>query len=252
MKQKNQYKLLILFVLILTTQVFALKVPKLKSRVMDYSHLLTSYETTKLEEKLYNFETQTSNQLVVLILPSLKGESIESYSMKVAEQWKLGQKGRDNGAILLISVKDKKVRIEVGYGLEGALTDLIAASIIRNEISHYFRQGQYYKGIDAGISSMMLATRNEYKAIPQQRKRSKKQQSSSFGSLIIFIIFIFLSLGGRGGRRGRGNGLLWFLIGSSMFRGGGSSGGFGGGGGFSGFSGGGGGGFGGGGASGGW
>ncbi len=254
MKTKIKFLFLIFLILLTFSQVFAIKVPVLKSRVMDFHGLLTSREESRLEQTLYNFENQTSNQIAVLIISSLEGHSIEQYSMEVAEKWKLGTKKNENGAILLIAVNDRKIRIEVGYGLEGALTDMISGSIIRNDIAPAFRTNKFYTGISSAVNSMMLATQNEYKA-PPRKKRSNKQQGSSFGSLIFFILFfVFSMLGGRGrgGRRRGGSGLFWLLLGSSMFRSGGGSSGFGGGGGGFGGFGGGGGGFGGGGASGGW
>jgi uncharacterized protein len=246
-------KIISVIALILLTVSFALDVPPLKSRVMDYHGLLTPREEHHLEQALYNFENQTSNQIAVLIISSLQGEAIESYSIKVVDQWKLGDKEKENGALLLIAVDDRKIRIEVGYGLEGVLTDMIAGSIIRNDIAPAFRTNRYYEGISNALNSMMLATQNEYTA-PKNQRRTSKDDGGSIGSLIFFILFIFFGLlGGR--RRGRGSGLFWLLLGSSMFRSGGRSSGFGGGGfgggGFGGFSGGGGG-FGGGGASGGW
>lgn len=238
--------LIVSLLICLVFQAFALEVPPLKRRVTDLAGVLSPTEQMRLEEKLYLFETKTSNQIAVLIIPSLKGESLEDYSIKVTDKWKLGDRNKENGVLLLISINDRRVRIEVGYGLEGALTDLISSSIIRNEIAPGFRSGSYYSGIDAGITSIMLATKNEYKADPRKYQRSRRETGSSFGSLIIFILFFLLFL--ISGRRGR-RGLFWALLGASMFRGGGSGGGFGGG--FGGFSGGGGG-FGGGGASGGW
>lgn len=228
--------------------LFALDVPPLKARVTDLAGVISPTERVKLEEKLYFFETKTSNQISVLIIPALQGESLEDYSIRVTDAWKLGDKSKENGVLLLIVTGDRKIRIEVGYGLEGVLTDLISSQIIRNEIAPYFRLGKYSAGIDAGINGIMLATRNEYKADPRQYQRSRRETGKSFGSLIFYILFFLFFLGG--GRRGR-RGLFLALLGASMFRGGGGrSGGFGGGG-FGGFSGGGGG-FGGGGASGGW
>lgn len=240
-------KTILLFTLLLTSyQLFALEVPPLKRRITDLDGVLTPLEQNKLEEKLYFFEAHTSNQIAVLIIPSLEGESIEDYAIRVAEQWKLGDPEKDNGILLLISVDDQLMRIEVGYGLEGALTDLVSSSIIRGEIAPRFRTGNYYAGIDAGISAIMSAIKDEYRADPQKYQRTGEETASSLGSLIFFIFFILLFL--LSGRRGR-RGLFWALLGASMFRGGGRGGGFGGG--FGGFSGGGGG-FGGGGASGGW
>ena len=227
-----------------------IKVPTLKSRITDYHGLLTAREENRLEDALYDFEQRTSNQIVVLIISSLKGHSIEKYSIEITDKWKLGQKDKSNGVLLLIAAQDRKVRIEVGYGLEGALTDMISGSIIRNDIAPAFRSNKYYTGIANALSSIMLATQNEYKA-PASKQRTRKNQGGTFGSLIFFIIFFFLGALGRRGRRGS-KGLFWLLLGSSMFRSGGRNSGFGGGSsGFGGFTGGGGG-FGGGGASGGW
>jgi len=238
---------LLCLLLSLSAVLFALDVPPLRSRVTDMAGVLSPSERQHIEERLYLFETQTSNQIAVLIIPSLEGEALEDYSIRVTDKWKLGNQSNENGVLLLIVKEERKIRIEVGYGLEGALTDLISGQIIRNEIAPYFRQGNYYAGIAAGLNGIIQATRNEYKADPRQYQRSRKETGKSFGSLIFYILFFLFFLGG--GRRGR-RGLFMALLGASMFRSGGSSGGFGGGG-FGGFSGGGGG-FGGGGASGGW
>jgi len=240
------YKILtVLFLFSFISGIFGADIPVLKHRVTDQCHLLSPREQQVLEEKLYNFETQTSTQVAVLIIPTTGRMSIEQYSIQVVEKWQLGQKGKDNGVLLVISIDDKRVRIEVGYGLEGVLTDLISSSIIRNEIAPHFRTGNFYRGIDAGISSIFQASQNAYRASPARRNRSSHQTGSPIGSLIVFVIFIIFMLSGRKRRRG----LLWFLVATNMFRSGGGS--YGGGGGFGSF-GGGGGGFGGGGASGGW
>lgn len=243
---KKVFKGISLFLLLfgLSVSLFALDVPVLRSRVTDMAGVLSPSERQHIEERLYLFETQTSNQLTVLIIPTLEGEVLEDYSVRVVDKWKLGDKTKENGILLLIVSNDRKMRIEVGYGLEGALTDLIASQIIRNDIAPYFRQGNYYAGIAAGLNSIMQATRNEYKADPRQYERSRGENQKSIGSMIFYILFfLFMIAGGRRGRRG----LFWALMGASMFRSGGGRGG----GGFGGFSGGGGG-FGGGGASGGW
>ncbi len=246
----RKIKTIIIFLLLLTVTLSAQDIPKLKSRIMDLHGLLTPREEYNLETELKKFEHQTSNQLAVLIISSLQGYALEDYAIKVVDQWQLGDKKKENGVLLLIAMQDRKIRIEVGYGLEGALTDLISGTIIRNDLAPAFRSGHYYDGVSKALNSIMLATQNEYTAPPQKRRSSQKGEGSSIGSLIFFILFmIFGMLGGR--RRGRGSGLFWLLLGSNMFRSGGHSSGFGGGSGFGGFSGGGGG-FGGGGASGGW
>ncbi|MDD5765928.1 MAG: YgcG family protein [Candidatus Marinimicrobia bacterium] len=241
-----------MFLALMVTSLFALDVPPLRTRVTDLSGILSSSEQLKLEEKLFQFESQTSNQIAVLIIPSLEGEVLEDYSIRVTDAWKLGDKEKDNGVLLLVVINDRKMRIEVGYGLEGALTDLISSSIIRNEIAPEFRNGNYFAGIDAGITSIMKATQGEYQGDPNKFRKSEREPGNLLFGLIFFLFFlpIFFGMGKRGRR-----GLLWALFFSEMFRGGGRGGGFGGGGfgggGFGGF-GGGGGGFGGGGSSGGW
>ena len=239
--------LLSLLIFLMMVPLVALEVPQLQRRVTDLAGVMSPSQASNLEQKLYLYERSSSNQIAVLIVNSLEGEALESYAMRVAEKWQLGQADRDNGALLLISVQDRRIRIEVGYGLEGALTDLQSSTIIRNEIAPFFRQGNYYAGIDAGVTAMIQATQGEYQGDPQKYARGSEDVGSSLGSFLTFIFFVlFFLLAGRRGRRG----LFWALLGASMFRGGGRGGGFGGGG-FGGFSGGGGG-FGGGGASGGW
>jgi len=227
-------------IFVLAVNLYSLEIPPLKGRVMDLAGVLTPSQVYRLEEKLYLFEKQTTNQIAVLIIPSLKEESLEDFSIRVAEKWKLGAEGRDNGVLLLISIAERKIRIEVGYGLEGSLPDIVAFNIIRTQIAPYFKKGLYYEGINAGIDGIIGAIRGEFFAEPE-REISEKEVGKSIGSLITFIILMILFL--LPGRRRMG----WFWAGvglGSFFRG--SSGG-----GFGGFSGGGGG-FGGGGASGGW
>jgi len=253
MLQKRIGRLVIVTALLLgNLTAFGSNIPTLQRRVTDQTGILSPSEQARLEENLMAFENETSNQIAVLIVNSLEGEAIEQYSIDVVDKWKLGTASKDNGVLLLVAVQDRQVRIEVGYGLEGALTDLISSQIIRTVIAPEFRKGNYYAGIDQATRAIMLATKNEYKADPRQQKQYSEERAKSLASLVFFIIFILFFIGG--GRRGRRS-LLRALFFASMFsgRGGGgwrSGGGFGGGG-FGGFSGGGGG-FGGGGSSGGW
>jgi len=226
---------------------------QIKKYVVDETNTLTGDQTNILLKKLVDFEKATSNQIILYIIPSLNGEPIEMVSIKIAETNKIGKKDKNNGVLLLISKEDKKIRIEVGYGLEGALTDAISSSIIRNEIAPSFRNGNYFEGVTKGLDAIILATKNEYK----NTDKNSSSDSLCFGvPIFIFIIFgfiffsIFISIirgifgFGRKNYPGRGSG--------SGFWGGFGSGGSGGSGGsFGGFSGGGGS-FGGGGASGGW
>jgi uncharacterized protein len=138
------------------------------------------------------FERETSNQIAVLLIPSLEGDSLEDYSIRLAEKWKIGQAGRNNGVILLAVKNDRKLRIEVGYGLEGALPDALAGTIIRNEIAPRFKEGRFYQGIDAGVNSIIAATKGEYKARPK-KKSSPIEFWLPFLIPVAFIVFFILA-----------------------------------------------------------
>jgi uncharacterized protein len=132
-------------------------------RIHDEAHILTQATIDKLETVLQKHEDSTTNQIAVLIIPSLEGDVLEEYSLRVAHDvWKLGTKNNDNGVLLLIAVDDRKMRIEVGYGLEGVLTDAITSRIIRNEIAPHFRNQEYDAGVAAGVNAIVAAIGNEY------------------------------------------------------------------------------------------
>jgi uncharacterized protein len=224
----------------------ALDVPALRGRVNDYAGLLPSARAQALEQRLAQFENETGHQIAVLTIPSLEGEDIEGFGIRVAENWKIGKKGFDNGAILVIAPKDKQLRIEVGYGLEGVLPDAIASRIIREVIVPRFQGGDFPGGVEAGVDAMMKVTRGE--ALPEAQRRKPEASSRRFPAALVLPLLLLgfwlvsaLTPQRRrsawSGRRGTGG----------VFPGGFGGGGFGGGG-FSG----GGGGFGGGGASGRW
>lgn len=237
-----------LLLCIIIAQTWALEVPeKPAGWVTDLTGTLARDEIMALNRKLAAFEKETTNQIAVLIIPSLEGDSLEDFSMRLAEKWKVGQKGKNNGVILLIVKNDRRIRLEVGYGLEGALPDALAGTIIRQEIAPRFKAGQFYQGIEAGINAIMAATRGEY------RGRSTAHENVTFSSWWPFLVFIAFFFGAlimhrlskrryyySGGSRGWHAGGIWS---GGIFSGGGFSGG-----GFSG----GGGEFGGGGASGNW
>ena len=225
-----------------------LEVPDLKGRVTDNANILNSDQELDIALDLQAAEQKTSAQVALLIIPTLAGENLEDFSMRVAEKWKLGQADRDNGALILIALKEKKIRIEVGYGLESIITDLKSGYIIRNEFVPHFKKERFYQGIKQGVNAITGLITKEYQIsrteLAKYRKQRQGANSSQFPfGFIVFIIFGILSLFGR---RRRGLLLPFLFFGGRGGRGGG----FGGfsGGGFSG----GGGGFGGGGASGGW
>jgi len=230
--------LLLAALLAVTSTAVALDVPPLRSRVTDLAGMISPQAELRLEQALKDFEQSDSTQVAILTVPSLEGESVEEYALKVASAWGLGQHQHDNGALLLVAKQERRIRIEVGYGLEGRLTDLLAGRIVDNEIAPRFKQGDLDGGFLAGTAAIIEAVRGEYQATAK-----KKKQRAPWG-WIALILFLGpgLSLLG-GGRRTSSHRRGGFWI-----SGGGFGGGFGGGGGFSG----GGGGFGGGGASGGW
>ncbi len=165
-----------------------LEVPKLTQRVTDFAGILTAEQIKSLEYKLQKFEEETSNQIAILIIPSLEDEDINDFSMKVVEKNKLGQAGKDNGVLFLIAIQDRKMRLEVGYGLEGALPDVLCDQILRNIVRPKFRQGDYYGGINAGIDAIISATKGEFKANPRERPET------NIGMIIAFIIIGFVLL----------------------------------------------------------
>ena len=161
------YKFITFFLLLFfSSACFAQKaVPELWGhRVHDEAHVLSQDTINALEKKLQQYEDSTSNQIAVLILSTLEGETVESYSLRVAESWKLGQKNKDNGVLLLVSIDDHEMRIEVGQGLEGILTDAMSSRIIRNEMAPAFRRNDYNMGIVAGVNNIMKAIGGEYTA----------------------------------------------------------------------------------------
>jgi uncharacterized protein len=222
--------------------------PLANKRIHDEAHILSSSTVEQLEIQLQQYEDSTSNQIAILIISSLEGGAIEDYALRVAHnEWKLGQGKNDNGVLLLIVVEDRKMRFEVGQGLEGVLTDAISNRIIRNEMAPHFRRGDYDAGVLLAMNAVVRAIGGEYTSDGTTSSRGKKRPGGSIVTLlIIFGVIILLSRLRGGGGRGTGwsSGAGWY---GGGFGGGGSSGG----GGFGGFSGGGGS-FGGGGSSGSW
>lgn len=144
------------------TGLVSYPVPKLERRVMDHAGILSEATRTQLESNLKQFETETSNQIAVYTTPSLHDEVIEDVAIQIFDEWKLGQKSKNNGILLLIAPNERKMRIEVGRGLEGALTDIQAKQIIRNELRPSFKAGDMDGGVTAGVNAIMAAIRGEY------------------------------------------------------------------------------------------
>jgi len=236
--------------------------PKEEKAVYDLADMLSNSEENALRQKLETYADTTSTQIVIATINSLDGEYIATYAAEWAQKWGVGQRGKDNGAFILVSKKDKKITIQNGYGLEEYLTDYNSKTIIDQIMEPRFKQGDFYAGFDEATTAIIQLLAGNFNP-DQLKNKSKKFDLFKFIPFIIIVLFIIIAIvrnkrgGGRGngGRRG-GPDLFDILILSSLggrhssggsF--GGSSGGFGGGGFSGGF---GGGGFGGGGAVGGW
>ena len=231
--------------------------------VNDYAGVFSKEQASSLNQKLNGFEYRSSTQIFVVTVADNGGYPVSDLSQRIGEAWGVGQKGKDNGLLILVDMQDRDVFITTGYGLEEFVPDAIASRIVQNEILPAFKQGAYFEGVDAAANVLISLLEGEFTA-DQYRQQNSSRSGSTIGSLIFMIILFSIFFGGRrrssgiGGRRS--NLPLWLALG--MMSGGrhsgsfgnfsSGSGGFGGGGGFGGFSGGGGGSFGGGGAGGSW
>ncbi len=177
--------LLLLALCSLPSSTHALDVPKLQGYVNDYAGMISADARSQLESELRAFEQADSTQVVILTVPSLEGEVIEDFGIKVAESWKIGQKGKDNGIIFIVAKQERKIRIEVGRGLEGKLTDLMAGRIIDLVVKPRFKRDDYDGGFAAGVSAIIDATRGEFKADNNHKFRERDAPSR----LLTFLIF---------------------------------------------------------------
>ena len=218
--------------------------PALTGRVVDQANILSPQAEANLTRVLADHEQATTNQVVVVTLPNLQGYEIADYGYQLGRHWGIGQKGKDNGVLLLVALEERKMRIEVGYGLEGELTDAASSLIINRVMAPMFQQGQLEQGIIAGVGAILTVLQAEpgsLTAAATERDRSEPVALPFLVTFLFFVILMFVNVGrGRRVRRYR-RGI--YVGGLGGFGGGGfGGGGFGGGGG----------GFGGGGASGGW
>ena len=236
----------VLLVLLAAGAAWALDVPRFTGLVVDQANLLSPGDHARVTSRLEAFAAATTGQMAVLIVPSLKGDPLEDFGIRVAEAWKVGRKGSDTGLILIVAKDDRAMRIEVGYGWEGFINDARAGDVVRG-MGPAFREGRFADGILGAIDRLEGYVRPGASLAPvESQPGGSTQRNSPLGMIFIllifgFIIWVIVLSAKNGGRPGSGGG----------FRGGGFGGGIGGGGG-GGFSGGGGGSFGGGGASGKW
>jgi uncharacterized protein len=183
------------FLLFTTVLASAVNVPALRGRVNDYAQVMTADQTRSLESQLAKLEADTGHQVVVLTLPTLDGEDIEGFSIRVAEAWRIGKKGYDNGAILVVAVKDRKLRLEVGYGLEGILPDATAWRITSDYIVPHFRVGEYGAGIVSGITAVEKIIRNE--PLPEAALKRQPNRGSGLNFVAMMVLtFAVLALMG--------------------------------------------------------
>lgn len=187
---------LLLVLVLLPQMTFALDVPQLRGRINDRANLISPEAASRLEQKLAGFERETSNQVAVLTVSSLQGDDIDQFAIRVAEQWKLGQQGRDNGVLMIIAQAERKVRIEVGMGLQGVLPDITASRIIRDVMRPGLKSGNFDQAVAAGTDAIMAATKGEFKASPQDATRGKPHRTSPSGiTLLLLAIVAALILG---------------------------------------------------------
>ncbi|HFD12854.1 MAG TPA: TPM domain-containing protein, partial [Crenotrichaceae bacterium] len=179
----------------------AVDFPQLTGRVVDQANLLSEQQASRLTALLARHEEATSNQIVIVTLPSLQGLEIANYGYQLGRYWGVGQKDNNNGVLLIVAPKQRKVRIEVGYGLEGALTDILSHQIIQAEIIPYFRDGDFAGGIESGTKAILKAITGEYHAKPlptHSSSRSYVPDWEGIKSLLYYIVIVGI--------------VLWYLL----------------------------------------
>lgn len=184
----------LIFALGLFFQGIAAEIPKLTGPVMDQIGLLSSSQKNALSQKLLSFSKEKGSQLVVLIIQTTEPENIEEYGIQVAEKWQIGRKGTDDGVILIIAKGDRKVRIEVGYGLEGAIPDAYAKRIIEEIIVPDFRSGNFYHGVDLASDAIISLINGEALPPPDKNDKIKKKHHPIGAGLIIAFIILMMIL----------------------------------------------------------
>jgi len=212
-----------LLILLLALPAWAqVAVPQLTARVTDLTGTLTQAQTASLEQMLQSFEARKGSQIAVLMVPTTAPEAIEQYALRVAERWKVGRKNVDDGAILVVAKNDRALRIEVGYGLEGALNDATANRIIREAIAPRFREGDFYGGINAGVDRMLRVIDGEPLPAPAS---PVPQVGGGIGQSLPILLIVAMVVGGllrrmlgrtvgsvaAGGAVGA---VAWFLVGA--------------------------------------
>jgi uncharacterized protein len=184
--------LLSTLLVLMMASAFAAELPALTGRVVDAANVIDAATREQIVEKLAAFETKSSDQVVVVTVPSLGGEEIEPFSNRLYRAWALGQKQENNGVLLVVAPNDRKVRIEVGYGLEGTLTDLLSKLIIENAIIPAFRSGDYAGGISRGVDGILTVLSGDAAELEARAKRNIQEQSSDVDWVMLIFATIFV------------------------------------------------------------
>jgi uncharacterized protein len=190
--------------------------------VTDYTNTLTLQDKAALENKLVAYNDSTSTQIAIVLIKSTGGYDISQYAVALGRKWGVGQKGINNGIVILAALDDRKVTIQTGYGAEGAVPDAITSKIIEEDIKPNFREKNYYAGLDAATTSLMKYMKGEYKADQKQVRQSDGHGSVGIIIFIVIVVLIlvFRNVGGGGGqiigRRGGSSPFWWFLMGSAL------------------------------------
>ncbi len=192
LQRAGWFAVLLMVALVAFGALAQVAVPPLKARVTDLTGTLTGEQRAALEERLAAFEARKGSQIAVLLVPTTQPETIEQYGIRVGETAKIGRKKVDDGAILIVATKDRALRIEVGYGLEGALPDAVAKRIISEDIVPHFKQGDIYGGVNAGLSRMMSVIDGEALPAPQRTASTKSDGGGFEGLLVIGFMLVFV------------------------------------------------------------
>src|SRR5690554_71729 len=174
------------------TSTAEVTVPALSARVTDLAGVLQPEQHASLESRLATLEQEKGSQIAILTIPTTKPETIEQYSIRVAEHWKIGRKGVDDGLLILLASEDKAIRIEVGYGLEGVIPDAVAKRVISEIMTPYFREGDFYGGLDAAVNQLSALIAGE----PLPPPKSRQTPTSSIGDMLPLLLFLTIAVGG--------------------------------------------------------
>ena len=188
----NKFFVSILLSFFLVNSIFGLSVPSLTSPIVDNANLISDGVEQNINNQLQELSNSTGIQLAVLTIPTLEGEVLESYSMKVAETWKLGSAEKDTGVLLLIALEERSIRIEVGYGLEGVLTDTKCGLIIRNIIAPEFRNGNYQAGIVNAVNNIVGLVKGDESLVSKKVLNESSGDSSAFIFMGIVLLYGFI------------------------------------------------------------